>query len=77
MDYEKLIQQVYQRISLWNAKDSNYHNREYKAKLWSEVAENLNTTRKYLLIKDILTIRYILFVKHFINVTITLLSIKL
>lgn len=46
MDVDNLISQILLRPALWDKTDKNHHNRFVLDKLWSEVAQEMNTKRK-------------------------------
>ena len=47
MDKTYLIELVRDMSPLWDERDKNYHNRDFKLKLWDDIGEKLNITGKY------------------------------
>jgi hypothetical protein len=47
MDKTHLIELVRDATALWDQRDKNYHNRDFKPKLWVKIREKLNVAGKY------------------------------
>lgn len=45
MNAEKLISEMFVRLSLWHERDKNYCNKFILDKLWNKVALKLNTRK--------------------------------